>query len=412
VAATRIRARRNRHSPNVARVRTLPWLLAGVGGMVARAASAQSYVDTCVLFYKESDGRTQVIDPVFRLHQELGDTVGQLDLTLGYDSITGASPTGGYPSIDVTTSASGHTTASGNIPLANYKDQREALSAAYTRRFGAHLPTVDLSYSRENDYTARFASLADAWTMLEGRGTLHYGLSLSDDTVAPSNSQVEHPKRTASASLGWTWIVGERDVVDVSGSVTRLTGYLDDPYKVVPIGTASSNVTVPEHRPDSRRRVALVGRSAHHTEGDSVIKSSYRFYTDDWGIQAHTVEVEYSQRFDSDWIISPSVRLYLQSAATFYGALYAAPQELMSADYRLSKFWSAQAGLKVSRDFGSKLQLYGGVTYQSQSGLDRIDLTSASGLRRDDHEGGDVSTSVSAADLKVLTVSVGFVRRF
>jgi hypothetical protein len=393
-----------------AAMKKLPWLVTGIGGLAAGTAGAQSYVDSCLLFYKEADGRTQVIDPVLMLHQELGEKAGQLDITLGYDSISGASPTGGYPTFDSTTSASGRTTTSGTVPLANYKDQRKALSAGYGRRLGAHLPTVNLSYSKENDYTARGASLSDAWTMLEGRGTLHFGASISDDTVAPVTNNLKLAKRTGSFSLGWTWILGERDIVDVSGSLTNLSGYLDDPYKMVPIGTATANTLLHEHRPGSRSRIALVGRYAHHTEHDSAIKASYRFYTDDWGIHAHTIEVDYDQRLGSDWIVSPGVRLYVQSRASFYGSLYVQPEDHMSADYRLSAFWSALGSLKVSKEIGPNLRIYGGATYQSQRGTDRIKLSSGQRLRDDDEGGG--SASVSAADLKVLTVSIGFTKRF
>jgi hypothetical protein len=392
-----------------AALKKLPWLVAGIGGLAARSAGAQSYVDSCLLLYKESDGRTQVIDPVVMLHQELGEKTGQLDITLGYDSISGASATGGYPTFDTTTSASGRTTSSGKIPLANYKDQRKGLAAAYGRRFGAHLPTVNLSYSKENDYTARAASLSEAWTMLEGRGTLHFGASLSDDVVAPRTNHLQLAKRTTGLSLGWTWIVNEKDLIDVSGSLTRLSGYLDDPYKVVPIGTSAANTTVPEHRPDSRSRIALVARYGHHTDNDSVIKGSYRFYTDDWGIRAHTVELNYDKRLGSDWILSPSVRLYVQSAASFYGSLFVQPERDMSADYRLSAFWSALAGLKLAHEIGPNLSVYGGVSYQSQRGNDRIRVSAPQRLRDDD---GGGSSSVSAADLRVLTVSFGFTRRF
>jgi hypothetical protein len=410
VAATESTRRRRRGARRRAALRRFPWLVAGLGGLAVRGAAAQSFVDSRVLFYKEADGRTQVIDPVLLWHQELGETKGQLDLTLGFDSISGASPTGGYPTFDVTTSASGRTTASGTIPLASYKDQRKALSAAYSRRFGAHLPTVDLSYSKENDYTARGTSLSDAWTMLEGRGTLHYGVSLSSDIVAPATNNLELPKRSNGFSLGWTWIIGERDLVDVSGSLTRLSGYLDDPYKVVPIGSSANPTNVPEHRPDSRSRIALVARYGHHTGNDSAIKGAYRFYTDDWGIRAHAIEVSYDQRLGSDWVVSPEVRLYVQSAASFYGSLFVQPEQYMSADYRLSSFWSALAGLKVACEVTPSLRVYGSVTYQSQRGSDRIELSSAAS-RRDDGEGSG-STSVSAADLRVMTVTIGFMRRF
>jgi len=80
------------------------------------------------LFYKESGGRTQVIDPVVLVRQDLGESYGHLGILLGYDAISGASPTGAYPSADVTTSASGHVTSAGKFPQSPYKDARKSAS--------------------------------------------------------------------------------------------------------------------------------------------------------------------------------------------------------------------------------------------------------------------------------------------
>ena len=392
-----------------AKLGKLPWLVAGLGTLVVRSARAQSYVDSRLLFYKESNGRTQVIDPVLLLHDDLGDTKGQLDLILGYDSISGASPTGAYPTFDASTSASGHSSSNSQIPLTTYRDHRESLTASYGRRMGSQMPTVDVSYSKENDYTARSAGFSDALTVLGGRGTLHFGASFASDIVAPVTNHLKLPKRSDGYSLGWTWIVSERDLFDVSASLMRLSGYLDDPYKVVPIGSPGAGTTIPDHRPNERARYALVARYAHHTSGDSAIKGSYRFYTDDWGIRAHTFDVEFDQRFGDGWVVAPEVRLYVQSAASFYGSLFVQPQRYMSTDYRLSPFWSLLGGVTVSHEITSGIEAYAGFTLQTQTGRDRV---IPYGLIPQEGEMGLAGQSVSSADMSVGTITFGFRRRF
>ena len=94
----------------------LPLLAASAGAFAARGARAQSQIDAKLLYYKEDGGRTQVVNPLVDVHEDLGDAWGTLDLLLAFDTISGASPTGGYPSLDVTTSASGHTSAAGSLP--------------------------------------------------------------------------------------------------------------------------------------------------------------------------------------------------------------------------------------------------------------------------------------------------------
>ena len=212
MAATRPRRPRRR--------RKLPWVAAGVGALAVGGAQAQSNLDFRYLYYQESGGRTKVLNPWIGLNQDFGLRGGTLSLLLGYDTITGASPTGAYPTIDATTSASA--AGSSSIPLVAYEDTRKSVTAAYAHKLGAHLPSIDISYSKENDYLARSAGVSDAWTLVQGRGTLHFGASISRDVVTPVTTKISSDKSSNALALGWSWIVSERDLIDVSGSLTNL----------------------------------------------------------------------------------------------------------------------------------------------------------------------------------------------
>lgn len=409
--------RPGRKAPRRRTLRQLPWLAAGFGSLIAHDAHGQSYVDTRFLFYKESGGRTQVMNPVVFWNQDLGHS-SQLSLTLGYDAISGASPTGGYPSVDTTTSASGTVTTSGNFPQSSYTDSRKSASLSFSRKFGANLPSVDVSYAKENDYTARAIGFSDAWTMLQGRGTLHFGASFSRDIVSPvanpvtnpTGADLRFPKSTNGFSLGWSWVLGERDLADVSVSVLQLSGYLNDPYKIVPIGLDGSKGTLPDTRPDTRSRRAIVGKYSHYFLWGGSVQVLYRYYFDDWSISANTLDVTYNQRFGTDWIVSPAVRLYTQTGAYLYGNQFLVPQPYMSADYRLSPLDSILGGLTVTRRLYDSISVNAGATYQSQRGRDRIILVSVS--PEGEGEGGGGVTSVSAADLNVLTITLGLTWTF
>ncbi len=404
--------------------RKLPLLAAGVGALAAGDLRAQSNLEFRYLFYQESGGRTEVSNPWLYLNQDFGLKGGQLSLILGYDSISGASPTGGYPTADATTSASGATSSS--IPLAEYKDTRQSISGSYARKFGAHLPAVDISYSKENDYLARGAGLTDAWTMGDGRGTLHFGGAISRDVVTPVATptnpvRVSYPKSSNAVALGFSWIISERDLFDISASLADLSGYLTDPYKVVPIGTPTVNVTTPEIRPDARSRYAVVFKYGHFfSEADGALKIGYRYYWDDWSIGANTLDILYDQRAGTKWVVSPLLRLYTQSHASFFSNLFAAPQTYMSSDYRLSPFDSILGGLTVSYNIRRDLVLSVGATYQDQRGRDRVlpsaappPLRSPLGEGGDDDEGEGASpTTVSAADMTVFTATVGLSWRY
>lgn len=395
-----------RHRPRSRRaLRELPWVAAGLGAFAARDAWGQSSVDAQFLFYKESGGRTQVLNPLVIWNQDFGQSGGQLGLSLGYDSISGASPTGAYPTADGTTSASG--TVSGNIPQATYQDTRKSVGLNYGRRFGANLPTVNLAYAKENDYTARGFGISDAWTLMSGRATLHFGVALSRDIVSPvknpetnpDGADLKLPKNTNGFSLGWTWVFGERDLADLSLSLMDLSGYLTDPYKVVPIGPQGSTETLPEARPGTRSRRALVAKYSHYFLWGASVNVLYRYYNDDWSISANTIDVTYNQKLAADWTVSPEIRFYTQTGASFFANRFLVPQTYMSSDYRLSPFGSFLFGLTLSHRLYDSISANIGATILSQHSNDPVRLLAPTEETR--------GTTVSAADMNVTTITFG-----
>jgi len=389
-------------------------IAAGVSALTGSNAGADSSVDLRYLFYGENDNRTQVLNPELYYQQSLGEK-GQLGLLLSYDSISGASPTGGVPTLDATATAS----SSGTIPMAEYTDTRKAASLNLSRRFGSHLPSVSLSYSKESDYLSRGASLVDSWEMLGKRSTLHFGLGRTWDDIYPVNMTQQFTKSSQSYSLGWTQILGPEDLLDVSFGLDKLSGYLTDPYKVVTVG----GIDMPEVRPDARSRKTAVLKYGHYFHSRTALKPSFRYYWDDWSIQAYTFGLELDQRIGRSVILSPELRLYRQGAASFFAYEFAAPQPAMSADYRLSSFWSWKAGLGITAALNERVSFNLAVAYQDQTGLDRytpppplvVPLSPgqlAVVLEEEEEEGEGGPTSLSGADMTVLTATLGFTFSF
>jgi hypothetical protein len=110
------------------------------------------------------------------------------------------------------------------VPQASYRDARKSAGLSWSRRFGANLPTVNLTYANENDYTARGLEVSDAWTLLGGRATLHFGFALSRDIVSPVKNPETNPdganlnfaKNTNGFSLGWTWAFGRGRAISLA----------------------------------------------------------------------------------------------------------------------------------------------------------------------------------------------------
>jgi len=396
--------------------RNLGLIAAGIGALAGTSARADTTVDFRFLQYKEGDDRTQVSNPELYLLQDFGEK-GQFGLLLSYDSISGASPTGEMPTLDATASAS--SASSSSIPKAEYTDTRQAISGSYSKRLGSHLPSITLSYSHESDYLSRGVSLVDSWDLFGGRSTLHAGVGFTRDRIEPVGTSDQLTKSGDSYSIGWTQILGPRDLIDLSVGLEQLDGYLTDPYKRVSL---DPNTSVPEVRPDSRSRKSAVVKYGHYFLSRSALKTSYRYYWDDWSINAHTVEMSFDQRIGRKLILTPRLRYYRQGAAEFFGYEFTTPQPYMSGDYRLSSFWSWLAGIGFTVEVSDHVAISLEATYADQTGLDRVTPFSTTTLLLktppasldpeddEDDEGGP--GDVSPADLQTFTATAGLKLRF
>jgi hypothetical protein len=80
----------------------------------------------------------------------------------------------------------------------------------------------------------------------------------------------------------------------------------------------------------------------YHLPYRAAVSGEYRFFTDDWGIDAHTIEVGYVHPFREKWLFDFRYRYYTQNAADFYSDLfpYANAQNFLARDKELSTFQS------------------------------------------------------------------------
>jgi len=392
--------------------RRLALIAAGLGAFTSGPLRAEGSVDFKFLQYDESDNRTQVSNPELFWQQDFGER-GQLGLLLGYDAISGASPTGEIPTLDATSGASA---SNSDIPMVEFSDTRQAATGSYSIRLGSHLPSVTLSLSEEEDYLSRGGSLSDAWDLFDRRSTLHFGAGITRDLIEPVNMTETFHKEGSSFSLGWTQVLGPRDLLDITYGLEALQGYLTDPYKVVTVG----DVTMLEVRPDHRRRSSALIKYGHYFLSRGASKISYRYYWDDWKVRAHTFDLTHDQRMGKHFILTPRVRLYQQEGADFFAYEFEEPQEHMSSDYRLSAFWSWLAGIGFTVEINDHFSFNMSGTYMEQTGVDRVTprmmvmppaplpVAALAEVEDDEHGPGDLSP----ADMQVVTAVAGFTVRY
>jgi len=247
------------------------------------------------------------------------------------DTISGASPA--Y-----------HTQA-----LRNMHDQRHAFDLSFTKFESFGTKTFGSSYSKELDYLSRglFYSLTSSTE--DKNTTWNAGLSLSSDQINPTNQIVTNEtKQGTDLIAGLTRVYTKVDIAQYQIGHYSGKGYFSDPYKIF------------DRRPRERVHNTFMAKWNHYLEeSESTIKLSYRYYSDDWGIEAHTADIEYVKPLQNGWTLAPAFRIYTQSSAKFFvnadnsGSPFPpnppAGAVNYSEDQRMSAFGAHTLGLKVSK---------------------------------------------------------------
>ena len=210
---------------------------------------------------------------------------------------------------------------------------------------------LGVSRSTEHDYRSNGASFDVSRSSEDNNTTLNLGLGLASDTINPANHLVSHQhKHTEQMLLGATQAWSAQDLLQLNLSFSRGTGYFNDAYKLL------------DQRPDFHNETAVLARWNHQFAFDATLRTSYRWYHDSYGINAHTLQAEWVQPVNGRVTLTPVLRYTTQNAASFYvgpvydtvlGAPYppgyslAHPPRYISLDQRLSAFGSLTVGLKA-----------------------------------------------------------------
>lgn len=313
-------------------------LLPGIGAVQAQTPPEHTTLSVKFLSYEESQSsmdRIRVHAPSVSLVAPIA-SAWSISGSLTADDVSGASPR--Y-----------HTAVSG---ASRMSDDRKAGDVALTRYFGRGSVTVGAAYSTEHDYDSRALSLLGTLSSEDKNTSWSFGIGGSDDSINPVNFIVrDESRQTVNLLAGVSQVMGTNDIVQLTLTHNRGHGYFSDPYKAFDL------------RPRQRNQSTLLARWNHHHGNGATSRLSYRYYTDTYGIRAHTFGGEYVQALGSGWTVTPSARVYSQRAARFYfdpvyDARFGEPfppgfdpasGRATSADQRLSGFGALTLGIKVAR---------------------------------------------------------------
>ena len=308
-------------------------LLVSPQGAIADSAPDRGLVAFKYLDYLDSQpgsDRIRVKAPSLLVMKPLSSE-WSMSGTYTTDSISGASPA--Y-----------HTKA-----LRNMHDQRHAVELSATHYDALGTQTYGGSFSKELDYLSRGLFYSFTQSTEDKNTTWNAGVSTNSDQINPTNHIVDNEtKQSLDFIAGVTQVMGVYDIAQLQVGRYLGQGYFSDPYKVFDL------------RPRTRKHSTLMGKWNHHFESNqSTLRMSYRYYEDSWGIESHTLNMEWVKPLQNQWTVMPYLRLYTQSAASFFvnadnSGLPFPPNPSLDATYysedqRMSAYGAHTYGFKVSK---------------------------------------------------------------
>ena len=281
--------------------------------------------------------------------------------------------------------------------------------------------------SEEPDYHSGFLNVGGTFDFNQKRTTLAWGSSYTVSNINASldanaaadwgaylgyiresrgHNTLFGQRHDVGATLSVTHIIDKNSLIEAGMGYTRSSGFLENPYKATMLAFDDPNQFVDasglrtvqlrgvlEQRPGSRDQFNWNVRYVDYIAPlDAALHADYRFYHDDWGINAHTINLSWHQPLGGGWMLVPGTRYYSQSRADFYAPYFLFNQEYpampgpifpgvprpldfsklarrdFSSDARLSGFGSIGGELAVSREFSKGAKLEIGADYSVHAG--------------------------------------------
>lgn len=282
----------------------------------------------------------------------------------------------------------------GYVMLFNEKNTEIGIQGnVYLDTWSPRYPTeLDSYLEAGNDISAGFFNGVD---ILNQNGNVINKFGAAGTIWEPKSSTgliSDKSRNSYSISLSFSQVLSKNSQFSVFLDVVSQQGWLGNPMQRVYfgdvdnyyIGNASNipNYASPlntdvfqladdiERLPDSRLKIPISIRYNHYINEVITLRTYYRYYYDDWGINSHTASIELPIKISEKFTLYPSYRYYNQTAADYFAPYeqHVSTSEFYTSDYDLSKFNANQYGFGVSyTDIFSKLHIW-------KLGLKSIDL--------------------------------------
>lgn len=218
--------------------------------------------------------------------------------------------------------------------------------------------------SGEYDYASGQGGLTYVWQSEDENTAINAGVQTFIDRwsliypieLRGQGQLVPTPNRQShNLSFGVSRVLDKKTQISVQAEGVLMNGLLSTPFHRVYFQEQAQPRV--EQLPGTRFKVPIGVRLNRYLNEWMVLRLSYRYYWDTWGVQGHTVGVELPIKPTRFLAITPSYRFHTQSAADYFApyAQHSIQETFYTSDYDLSKLTIQSYGIGVS------LQPAGGV---------------------------------------------------
>lgn len=173
-------------------------------------------------------------------------------------------------------------------------------------------------------------------------------------SFAPHDSET---RNSYAIGFGFSQILSRNLQGSLALDLVQQQGLLSTPFQRVYFGDVEDSFIQGfqladdiERLPDTRFKVAVGGRLNYYINQMLVMRTYYRYYTDDWGITSNTASIELPVKVTDKFTLYPSYRYYNQTAADYFAGYeqHLSTEEFYTSDYDLSEFNANAYGFGVS----------------------------------------------------------------
>lgn len=242
------------------------------------------------------------------------------------------------------------------LSSASSRDGHFKMNLAMNKRVNKKTKGLRFYSAIESDYVSLGAGMSNSWQFNHNR-KLNLGINGFYDTwlliypeelrnmsfrAAPTDK-----RRSINLSSSYSWVINKKMNAQILADLTYQSGMLATPFHRVYF----QNRTLPgiEQLPESRFKLPIGLKSNIFLLDNLILKGEYRFYQDNFGIDAHTITLKPVVLINNSISLIPFFRYHTQSSSKYFYKRKEAQfsDQYYSSDYDLSDLNSYRIGIEL-----------------------------------------------------------------